>query len=67
MWLWHAENSCRQTEDVILQRGFDVSSNPGCIVSPDDHEYYGKGIYLAWDSRISNLYARSADLLSDRA
>jgi hypothetical protein len=52
MWMWHATQ--RSKEDRILQRGFDTNF---CGL---DFEYYGAGIYLAPDSKLSNDYAVSS-------
>jgi serine/threonine protein kinase len=52
MWMWHATQ--RSREDIILQRGFDINY---CGL---DYEYYGAGIYLAPDSKLSNEYAASS-------
>jgi serine/threonine protein kinase len=52
MWMWHATHKLREAN--ILQRGFDVNF---CGL---DFEYYGAGIYLAPDSKLSNDYAASS-------
>ena len=52
MWMWHATQ--RSKEDNILQQGLDTNF---CGL---DFEYYGAGIYLAPDSKLSNDYAASS-------
>jgi hypothetical protein len=52
MWMWHATQKSR--EDNIFSRGFDVNF---CGL---EFEYYGAGIYLAPDSKLSNDYAASS-------
>jgi hypothetical protein len=52
MWMWHATH--RSKEDIILQQGLDTNF---CGL---DFEYYGAGIYLAPDSKLSNDYAASS-------
>ena len=49
-WLWHATAS----EDTVLQQGFDTNY---CGL---DFQYYGAGVYLAPDSKLSNHYAASS-------
>jgi len=49
-FLWHATDK----EDEILQQGFDTNY---CGL---DFEYYGAGIYLAADSKMSNAYTASS-------
>ena len=53
VWAWHASKSCPRAEDSILKEGFDISR---CGL---DFEYYGAGIYLALDSKLSDAYASS--------
>ena len=52
-WLWHAVR-IRENETSVLQHGFDTNH---CGL---DFEYYGAGIYLAPDSKLSNQYAASS-------
>ena len=52
-WLWHAVR-IRENETSVLQHGFDTNY---CGL---DFEYYGAGIYLAHDSKLSNQYAASS-------
>jgi len=49
-FLWHATKE----EDTILQQGFDTNY---CRL---DFEYYGAGLYLAADSKMSNAYTTSS-------
>ena len=53
-WFWHAAHSRRETEDKILEHGFDTNY---CGL---DYEHYGAGIYLASDSKMSNHYAAAS-------
>ena len=53
-WFWHATRSRRETEDKILEHGFDTNY---CGL---DYEHYGAGIYLASDSKMSNHYAAAS-------
>jgi hypothetical protein len=50
VWLWHATRR-EGAEDKILKDGFDLNK---CGL---DFEYYGAGVYLACDCKLSNSYA----------
>jgi len=52
-WVWHTVK-IRENETSILQHGFDTNY---CGL---EFEYYGEGIYLAPDSKLSNHYAASS-------
>jgi hypothetical protein len=57
VWLWHATRS-DVAEKSILKNGFDLNR---CGL---DFEYYGAGIYLASDCKLSNRYAAKSETRS---
>ena len=57
MWLWHATRK-EGAEEKILEEGFDLNR---CGL---DFEYYGAGVYLACDCKLSNSYAAQSAVRS---